>query len=133
MPRNERDCRRPEFAGGTPITLGDGQEWTLPRPRLSLVPEVVEGRVRFADKMRHGFGPEYDDLVDAFVESEEGLPQMNALLALAANLLLANYDLNPASLVELLPRRLGDEANTEMWRTIRDLAIGIAPKPTPVG
>jgi hypothetical protein len=49
-PLDERSLRRPDFAGGLPVRLGDGREWYVPRPRLRFVGQrqpllwTVEGR-----------------------------------------------------------------------------------------
>lgn len=130
---DEASRRRPG-ASGVPVMLGDGKEWLLPRPVLGFAPEFGEdGSVRFGEKPVRSFGPAYDALVDAFVETDDGVAEANALLALAVDLLRRNYTVSPADLVVLLPRWFGDEANAEMWREIAGVALGRAPKPTPAG
>ena len=117
-----------------PIKLGDGNEWLFPKPKVGLSAEVApDGRLRFADKKSRSFGPAYDELVDAFLESEDGVTEAEALLALAVDLLKRNYDLTPAEFAALLPRWFDDDENKEMWAEIANVALGKSPKPTPVG
>jgi hypothetical protein len=129
----EKRWRKPE-ASGIPITLADGEAWLFPRPKVGLSALVDStGRPRFAQKSTRSFGADYDALVDAFIEADDGVNEAEALLALAVDLLGRNYDLAPSELVTLLPRWFDDDANQEMWRAIADAALGRAPKPTPVG
>lgn len=133
-PLDETARRRSTFVAGVPIVLGDGQAWHLPRPTLGFFPDVDDaGKIRFGDKMGFQFGADYDALVDALAESEDGLGEANALLALAVNLLLRNYSLTFDDFRVLLPRFPGDPENAEMWKAIAALAVGSGPKPTPVG
>lgn len=131
----ERPRRRQPFdARGAAVVLADGQTWTLPKPLLGLFPEVgADGTPRFGVQPRFHFGARYDALIDAFAESDDGVAEANALLALALDLLGRNYDLAGLDLGALLPRLFHDDRNAEMWRAIAEAALGKAPKPTPVG
>jgi hypothetical protein len=132
----ERSARRPDFAGGECVKLGDGVGWFLPKPRVGFLPESDGAAgVRLGTKARRSFGRAYDDLVDAYIEADDGQAELSALLALAVDLLIRNYDgLTADEFAELLPRWVGDEANDEMWKAIADVALGRAgPKATPVG
>jgi len=131
---DEKARRRDPFAGGVPVVLGDGQEWSLPRPRIGFYPGVGEdGSLRFGEQPESVFGRDYDALLDAYVEAEDGSAAIRSLLSLAVDLLRRNYDLPPADLRTLLPRFYDDDGNTEMWRAVADVAVGRSPKPTPVG
>lgn len=124
---DERTLRRPEFAEGTPIRLGDGQEWHLPRPIVQHLPvETEDGALVFGAR-RLACGPRFDALFDRMVsaEGEEGIA--NAALNLGAYLLRLNYSLTIADLQVLLPCD-GTEDNQAMWQSIIDSATGIGPK-----
>lgn len=134
MTLDETAHRRDGFTRGVAIELADGQAWHFPRPLLGLLPEEADdGSVRFGERARCVFGAAYDALVDAFLEADDGRAEVDALLALAVDLLRRNYDLPAGALRALLPRVPDLDSNTRMWRAIADLALGRAPKPTPVG
>jgi len=134
---DEKALRRPEFAEGVAIRLSDGQEWTLPRPLVSgwYPRRGADGRML----MVRGFdqGAEYDDLTDAYVDLDESDVggQICLLATMAAHLLQLNYSLTDADLKRLL--RFGSASvpggDSEMWGKIAAVALGNAPKPTPVG
>lgn len=146
MPRlDERALRRDTFTDGPRIVLGDGQEWTLPKPVIDLdAPKRVDfrptvgpdgqlvmdgGRLLFESS----FGPEWDARVEAFQIAEPGLEETNLLLNLAWDLLQRNYALEAAEAYYLLPVRTNDEANAAMWEAIVDVILGRSPKPTASG
>lgn len=131
MSLDEKALRRPEFAEGVPVALCDGQEWHFPRPEATaFYPQVrPDGTVFLAQGF--GFGVAYDRLTDAFMESEDGAERMTLLVAMGVNLLQRNYAVGNAELVELL--RIEGEKTRAMWESIREVALGRAPKPTPDG
>lgn len=140
-PRDETALRRPG-AAGVAIALADGQTWLLARPRMRLVPTVDPAadpadlaELRFGPALRSGFGPAYDQLLDRYVDADtDGVDSANALLALAAYLLLTNYPgLDFDALADLLPFIPGDDANSAMWEAIAAVALGRGPKASPVG
>lgn len=124
---DEAQWRRPG-AHGREIVLADGQKWLFRPPVLELRATVDEsGVARFSEKIR------VDPLIDRFVEAEPNtLEETEALLNVALAMLQPNYDLTPIEMVNLLVWR-NDDANAAMWRAIGEHALGIAPKPTPVG
>jgi hypothetical protein len=128
---DEKALRRPDFAAGVEIVLGDGQVWTFPKPVLTLYPTAALGFD--PDDARLSIGPDYDDLVDQLIASEDGLGEKTALLGLAWQLLLRNYALEPVHARALLFWRIGDLSNAAMWGTIADVALGRSPKPTAGG
>lgn len=136
-PLDEKALRRPTWVEGVPVTLWDGQVWHLPRPTLAgFYPRrskdgLVEAQVGYS------FGPDYDYLLDEVLDATEVQEQVGALMAVAAHLLITNYDLPDEALPRLLyyafdgqPRR---EDNRAMWEAIQAVAFGQAPKATPVG
>jgi hypothetical protein len=133
MPLNEKASRRDTFAGGIPVVLGDGQTWVLAKPKVGAFPEVDASGNVCLGRIRRSFGPEYDALLDSYLECTEAADEIVALMALALDLLRRNYDLPTADLITLVPRWFDEEENTEMWRAIADVALGRSPKPTPVG
>lgn len=139
MPKvlDEQALRREDFAEGVEVKLWDGQIWTLPRPVLSGFYPKRKHDGTFEASTGFQFGPEYDRLLDAFIDSTDGLERMGLLFSLAAYLLGRNYDVADADLPRLLYRVVADdprqEENFEMWQILSDIALGNAPKPTPVG
>jgi hypothetical protein len=138
MPRyDEQSLRRPGFAGGEAIVLGDGQSWSFPRPVVAAYRPVFADDGTVAWLPGHQFGPEYDALADALDEAEDSHAEITALARLARHLLAINYDLPNAAYSGLLPWvRPGSpahEANAEMWRSVAAVALGVGPKPSPVG
>src|SRR5690242_7891870 len=81
--------RRPDFLGGLPVRLADGQDWAFAGPReLSRADESLRGEV-------HG-------LLGAIAWAEDEADRLRGELALAIALLAANYDLAPADYARLL-------------------------------
>lgn len=129
---DEKVLRRPEFAEGIPIALGDGREWHFRRPVIArLYPEVsADGQVTATAD----YGPEYTGLVDALESAEKGLPQIEALMRVAVYLLRLNYDLAPADFRSLLPYVPGDDSNESMWLRVAAVVVGsTGPKPSAGG
>lgn len=123
----ERFRRRADFDPddglSTPVRLADGNEWSLPRPWLELVPVFRGGKA--VDRARVlTCGDELDELVRAIAEGEPGVPQVLAVLTLGATLLLRNYDLDDAELARLFTFRPGEPESEAMLRSIIDVATG---------
>jgi len=132
MPLNEGECRRPTFEGGTPVVLGDGQEWFLAKPRVSWVPH--DGPAGFRSRLR--LGDDYQVLLDAQEAAEGGAEIIRSELALGSRLLLHNYDLTTDQLATLLTFGYGDDADpadVAVREAVVDVALGIGPKPSAVG
>jgi hypothetical protein len=62
MSLDERSLRKPGFSEGSKVTLADGQEWVLPKPRIRFKPRIVDGKVEIGGGS--SFGPEFDDKLD---------------------------------------------------------------------
>jgi len=135
MPRlDEVALRAPGFTPGVPIRLADGQEWSFPKPVVKLCPVLDDdGAVSIGGVP--SFGPDYDDLVEAWYASHSlGPPdQIKAMFALGVDLLKRNYTLTPADLRRLLRFHGADAADQQTWEQIADVATGKSPKPSPAG
>lgn len=125
---DEQALRHPEFAGGVPITLFDGQDWTFPIPIVeSFYPKRgADGKTRQA--LGFEWGPDYDDLVEAFVSSEYVRDETLALYDLAFDLLRRNYDVTFDDMRHILKRyKDGDpryEAMLATYQAIASVAMG---------
>src|SRR5438046_562568 len=66
---DEHSMRRAEFTEGPRIELGDGQEWTFPRPWLRLYPvRALGGGLTVGGGF--GYGADHDDLVDRLIDCD---------------------------------------------------------------
>lgn len=90
----ERSLRRTNFLGGIPVTLADGQRWSLPMPP----DEPGED----SDLLLEMFGPDYEELMEAIAEADDETDLLRLDLALSILLLARNYDLAPDALTRLL-------------------------------
>ncbi len=132
MPLDEKRLRKAEFTSGNVVTLADGQEWTLPKPRLRFVPRIIDGRVEIGGGP--SFGPEFDDKLDILFGVTDADPseRLRIKFEVAVRLLAANYDLSPQNFAELVVLEPGDTASEKRWEQLSDAMMGIAPKPSPV-
>ena len=128
---DEKALRRPGFSEGYKVVLADGQEWTLPKPRIRFKPRIVEGRVEIGGGPC--FGPEFDDRLDILFGITEAEPaeRLRVKFEVAVRLLAANYNLTPANFAELIVLEPGDSASDERWEQLSNAIMGIAPKPSP--
>ncbi len=128
---DEKALRKPEFSLGTRVRLADGQEWTLPRPRLRFNPRVTPAGVTVESKL--GFGPEADHLLDILwgVVPADPVERLRARFEIVVQLLAANYDLKPDDFASLLILEPGDPASENRWNEIGEAIAGQAPKPSP--
>jgi hypothetical protein len=97
---DELALRRPDFLGGIPIRLADGQTWMFPvpvRPNADPVGSLAE-----TESVIALFGPEYLHTLRAVMEAQDEAERMMAELALAIDLLSRNYRLSPEMFRELL-------------------------------
>jgi hypothetical protein len=99
MTLDEKSLRKPGFALGTKVTLADGQEWMLPKPKLRFKPKIINGRVEISGGP--SFGPEFDDKLDrAVIDAKLGYLRRRRAMstsplvrlpAIASELLLRRY------------------------------------------
>jgi hypothetical protein len=137
---DEKALRKPEWTEGDWITLGDGQPWSFPKPKLrEWRPIFTEGRAKFSPYSFPTHGAGYLLKLDELVNTEAGIEQIAKIATLGADLLRQNYSLDDEQLGVLLSFHLieetgePDETNRQMWRSICDCAAGLGPKSTPAG
>lgn len=133
---DERSLRRPTFTEGHQVALGDGQEWTFPKVVLRLVPRLdPDGSIKVGEGPPYGadYQVELNRLLDGCDDTPEGrYREIEAMMQLAAKLLLRNYDLSFDQLSALLYYDV-DGSTAEMWRALDRVVVGLAPKPSAVG
>lgn len=130
---DEKALRRPGFTEGSAVKLGDGQEWTFPKPYLSMYTQIGEG-----GKLEAGhvftFGADYADRLDQYIECEDSIEKMFIQLELAGGLLLRNYALDNPALRRILAINMDGQSDPEMWPAIQAVLFGRdVPKPSAVG
>lgn len=111
---DEKALRRPGFVEGTRVTLGDGQQWTVPWGVLAL--DGTPGGVGLVLT---------DDEVDLLSGAAERQPLgfLGSVVPLAARLLRVNYDLAPADLALLLEYD-DSPPSVEMWKSVVEAISG---------
>jgi hypothetical protein len=131
MALDEKSLRKPEFSEGLKVTLADGQDWTLPKPRIRFKPRIVDGRVEIGGGA--SFGPEFDDKLDILFGVTDADPseRLRVKFEVAVRLLASNYNLEPDNFAELIVLEPGDPASDERWEQLSNAIMGIAPKRLP--
>jgi hypothetical protein len=131
MSLDEKSLRTPGFTEGVKVTLADGQEWTLPKPRIRFKPRIVDGRVEIGGGP--SFGPEFDDKLDILFGITQADPaeRLRVKFEVAVRLLATNYNLEPDNFAELIELEPGDPVSDERWEQLCNAIMGIAPKPSP--
>jgi hypothetical protein len=155
---DERALRRPDFsADGEPVTLCDGQDWTIPSPQIHFVLGADNGA-----ELAFAWGPEYDALIRAADEVQERvnadargaagpdapadpaetarryrdyLELVAAQLRVAHFLLTRNYNLTREQFNTLFRIRYGDPDLDAMRHRVMLIGRGmtLGPKPSPGG
>ena len=100
MPLDEVTLRRPDFVEGEPVVLADGQTWQLRRPLVRFTPADTDSG--FAVVLSLNNDPQYGSLYRRYEAVEPGSPVMAESLALPRAVLLANYELTPEQVGELI-------------------------------
>ncbi len=128
---DEKALRKPEFSEGISLTLADGQEWVLPKPRLRFKPRIVNGKVEIGGGS--SFGPEFDDKFDVLFGIVDADPaeRLRVKFEVAVRLLATNYHLQPDDFARLIILEPGEPESEERWDQLCDAIMGIAPKPSP--
>ena len=131
MSLDEKSLRKLTFSEGLKVTLADGQEWTLPKPRIRFKPRIVDGRVEIGGGP--SFGPEFDEKLDILFGITPGDPaeRLRVKFEVAIRLLATNYDLEPDNFAELIVLEPGDPVSDDRWDQLCNAIMGIAPKPSP--
>jgi hypothetical protein len=135
---NEAEKRRPDFRGGRPVVMADGQEWFLARPRVRFVP--ADNDIGF-EVVLSGPGDGYNELIERRValRADPNATLLDLIpldLEIGRRLLTANYDLTTAEVARVL--QFGyDPEDREGERILDDVlavAFGqLAPKPSAGG
>ena len=135
---DERSRRRGDFLPDSlGLTLADGQEWYVPRPRVAFV--YADNDLGFDQVRETGdvvFDRTLQDRIDAWrkaAESDDMPGVIGAQLGIARVLLLRNYDLTTDELRNLVRFRFDEE--DPLRDDILAIAMGqpMTPKPTPAG
>jgi hypothetical protein len=128
---DEKALRKPGFSEGYGVTLADGQEWALPKPKIRFKPKVVDGKVEVGGGP--SFGPEFDQQLDILfgVVDVEPIERLRVKFEMAVRLLSANYDLRPEDFSELIVLEPDDPGSDERWEQLTRAIMGISPKPSP--
>ncbi len=131
MALDEQSLRKPGFSEGYKVTLADGQEWTLPKPRIRFKPRLVDGRVEVGGGP--SFGPEFDDKFDILfgVTQADPVERLRVKFEVAVGLLGTNYNLEPEDFSELIVLEPDDPVSDERWEQLCNAIMGIAPKRSP--
>lgn len=122
LPLNEVRRRRPNFSGGIPVRLDDGQEWWFPRPLMEIRPDFTG-----VEPSLTTWGAEYDQMIKASADTLMAIAQK--WFRIARFMLQKNYILTDADLQILLAYRTEDEANQNAWKTIAAVAYGDEASP----
>ncbi len=140
----EQDLRKDGWVEGEWITLGDDQAWCLPKPVVFKAATRFKRRIEVGDGGAARLGmaipidsDPYFGMLARLLISED-VDYLNVLLNLAATLLKFNYNIDDDAIGDMLyfeHDEAGNQtvANRDMWSKIRDVAMGVGPKPTPVG
>jgi hypothetical protein len=126
---DEKALRKPGFTEGSRVTLGDGQEWTLPEYTYCFYPDSDEDG-RIVASGRTSYGHDHDADLDVWLGSAEVEPvdRISAQMRVVSNLLLQNYNLEMADLQVLLRKNNADEASRDTWAAITRAVLGLSPK-----
>lgn len=137
MALDEQTLRKVDFTEGIAVTLSDGQAWHLKRPMLGDFAFRRNGSGELTVSRGTTLGPDYEALLDAYLEAEDGLPSMTKLVEAAWFLLRLNYDLDDSALPQLFRIAAADGPNVEengtMWRELSEAVMGRVAPLTPVG
>jgi hypothetical protein len=131
---DEVALRRSTFEDGAPVTLADGQEWRLPRPRVRFVPD--DSDQGFQVRLALDDAGVFRSLKAAVDAAETNGALWKTELALARHLLLVNYDLTREQVADLLQFSYGenaDPAGAAIREAVMGVAFGIGPKASEPG
>jgi hypothetical protein len=145
----EAEKRRPDFQGGAPVTMADGQVWYLAKPRARFLKgkggergyemvvtlndafEAAMERVDAAAAFQTSIAnlPEDEQRLEFFAHPEHDM--IGAWLAAAHELLRANYVLSDEELDALVQFGFDAEEDPEGYairETVEEVARGQGPK-----
>ncbi len=135
---DEQALRRPGFEEGTAVTLADGQDWQLARPRVRLCPAANDQGWKTV--LTRPDGGVFAGLMDAYdnLSEEATVGEVARLeLGLGKALLTANYELDDeqvGSLIQFAYNAKDDPEGTACREAVMGVIFGYgAPKPSAVG
>ncbi len=121
---NETNLRKPDFEDGVRVTLSDGQDWTIPKPRFVFYPRFdSDGNVTVGARVR--FRDDIDFEVENFVGSNDPYAEIRYRFEVMFKLLRSNYDLSDENLSDLLAVNLSDPVSAANWRRIDRILCGM--------
>lgn len=124
----EADLRRPDFRGGVPVLMADGQEWFLPQPAL-MVAATDDGFTLTSD-----LGGEFDASVNRMQDAGTDYELFKAFCDLARHMLAINYDLPPGLVTRIVRVSRKDFVRDDIVAAVTAIAQGFdAPKPGAAG
>lgn len=128
LPLSESARRRPDFAGGIPVKLENGEEWAFPRPLIAIRPDFTGVKPSLTT-----WGAEFDDLVA--IPTETLMDVAQKWFRIARLMLRRNYILDDKDLQILFEYRPADDENQLAWGTIMNVAYGneVSPKAPSAG
>jgi hypothetical protein len=131
---DEKALRKPGFAPGVSVKLGDGQMYEMRSPRLRFYASRSGGKTKTVPTGVHELGPADDEILGVVfgdVESDTwDFP--TARFELAIRLLEPNYNLTEEHYQALLWFERNNPESEEMWSAIMRVIAGNAgPKTTP--
>jgi hypothetical protein len=131
---NEQELRRPDFLGGRPVTLADGQEWTIPVPEIRLTRDrnTAEGF-----RLTFGFDGKPDEeftRLQRQYDDNAGGARLAAEMALFDYALGLNYELTDEQASAILSFSVGSGVNDPSREAIHEAIAGAnVPKPSSDG
>ena len=141
---DEKSRRKPDWVEGEWLTLGDGQDWCLPKPVLFARPTRYKrkfGGEKDARQLGRPIaldGDPYFSLMERVAESNDGNVTLELAFEMFVDLIGRNYTLTEDEAADLLPF-VGDsdgeqdDDNAELWRDVLDVAMGRGKKACPGG
>ncbi len=134
---HEKDCRKPDFVGGIPVTLIDGQEWYFAEPRVRFRPADTE--IGFEEFLWnddqgefHNLAVQHEELLraDASEMTDRTDDWISCEIKMARAMLERNYNLSLGQLQGILQVNY-DTKNDPDATGIRTAIIGILSGDTP--
>jgi hypothetical protein len=124
MPLDEKALRKSNFTPGCPVVLADGQTWELALPVMTW--RRSRAASGFAVRLPNEEGHAYQDLFESW-EKATGDAIMESMLMLGESLLLANYNLTPEQVDEILVFSTSADGQ-RIQKEVMAAAMGRGPK-----
>lgn len=97
MASNERKLRRPEFAGGSPVLLPDGQAWWFCEPTFDLSGDLPVWRFGsgITEDENSALSDMFSSAVENLAKAEDNAGRIRAITRLSFIMLYRNYRISP--------------------------------------